>query len=168
MNALIESRTEQEKKLRKSLNKEIVHEIRKRLKRVAKQLQLESSRDPLTVARLMLAPLTHPEGPLTEEVLHQYRIQGKRARYIAELAPKSSDADQFLARLKRTQDAVGDWHDWLTLTQTAAKRLGDVHQSSLVAVLHNVTRVKFRGAVTALSSARMAQATPKAKAPRSI
>ena len=47
---------------------------------------------------------------------------------------------------------VGNWHDWLTLTQTAAKRLGDVNQSSLVAALHNVTGGKFRHAVAALSA----------------
>ena len=47
---------------------------------------------------------------------------------------------------------MGNWHDWLTLTQTAAKRLGDVNQSSLVAALHNVTGGKFRQAVAALST----------------
>jgi CHAD domain-containing protein len=159
INALIESRAEQDRKLRKSLSKEIVREIRKRLKRAAKELRLESSRDPLTVARQMLAQVTRPDGPLTEEVLHQYRILGKRARYVAELATKSTETDQFLAQLKRMQDALGDWHDWLTLTQTAAKKLGDVHESSLVAVLHNVTRVKFRGAVAALSASPVVRTT---------
>jgi hypothetical protein len=52
------------------------------------------------------------------------------------------------------QDAAGDWHDWFTLTRTAAKRLGDVHESSLVAALHNVTGAKFRSAVTVLSAMR--------------
>jgi hypothetical protein len=52
------------------------------------------------------------------------------------------------------QDALGSWHDWLTLTQTAAERLGDVNESSLVAVLHNVTRGKFRHAVSAVTAAK--------------
>ena len=76
----------------------------------------------------------------------------KRARYAAEFAPKSAEAAQFITQLKRLQDAVGNWHDWLTLTQAAAKRLGDVNQSSLVAALHNVTAGKFRHAVAALSA----------------
>ena len=42
---------------------------------------------------------------------------------------------------------LGRWHDWSTLTQTAKQRIGDIHQSSLVAALHNVTRGKYREAV---------------------
>jgi CHAD domain-containing protein len=150
MNSLIELRAEHEKKLRKVLTKDAVREIRKRLVRAARNLNLKASRDPLAVARHMLAPMTHPDGPLTEELLHQYRILGKRARYAAEFAPKSPEADRFIAELKRAQDAVGNWHDWFTLMQTAAQRLGDVRESSLVAVLHNVTGAKFRNAVAAL------------------
>jgi hypothetical protein len=52
------------------------------------------------------------------------------------------------------QDALGSWHDWLTLTQTATDRLGDVSESSLVAVLHNVTRGKFRHAVNAVTAVK--------------
>jgi hypothetical protein len=89
---------------------------------------------------------------VTEDVLHQYRIAVKRARYAAEFAPKSTEAAQFITQLKRLQDAVGNWHDWLTLTQTASKQIGEVSQSSLVAALHNVTSGKFRHAVAALSA----------------
>jgi len=159
MNSLIELRAEHEKKLRKVLTKDAVREIRKRLVRAARNLNLKASRDPLAVARHMLAPMTHPDGPLTEELLHQYRILGKRARYAAEFAPKSPEADRFIAELKRAQDAVGNWHDWFTLMQTAAQRLGDVRESSLVAVLHNVTGAKFRNAVAALPGIAKGPAT---------
>jgi CHAD domain-containing protein len=111
----------------------------------------------------MLGQPPHPDsrGTLTEDLLHHYRIIGKRARYIAELAPPSAEATQFITQLKHMQDAAGDWHDWFTLTHTAAKRLGDVHESSLVAALHNVTGAKFRNAVTALSALRAEQAPHK-------
>lgn len=158
MQSLIELREEHEKKLRKALTNEAVHEVRKRLQRAAKNLDFGTSRDPLAVARSMLRPLTHPDGPLTEDLLHQYRILGKRARYAAEFAPQSREADQFIAELKRAQDAVGNWHDWFTLMQTAAERLGDVSESSLVAVLHNVTGAKFRNAVAALPKSGIAEA----------
>ena len=157
MQGLIELRLEHERKLRKMLTKDGVREIRKRLQRAARNLNLKTSRDPLTVARKMLAPVAHPDGPLTEDLLHQYRILGKRARYAAEFAPRSPEADRLIADLKRAQDAVGNWHDWFTLMQTAAKRLGDVRESSLVAVLHNVTGVKFRNAVAALPKASFAE-----------
>lgn len=163
MNGLIELRAEHEKKLRKALNKQAVHEILKRLKRGARDVKAAKVENPLAVARKMLGQPPQPDarGTLTEDLLHHYRIVGKRARYIAELAPPSPEATEFITQLKRMQDAAGDWHDWFTLTHTAAKRLGGVHESSLVAVLHNVTGAKFRGAVTALAALRAGQTTHK-------
>jgi len=152
MQSLIELRAKHEKRLRKLLNKHTIVDIQKRLRRASKQVRLDPAHDPLTIAKGMLAHVTRPAGPVTEDVLHQYRIVVKRARYAAEFAPKSAEAVQFMAQLKQLQDALGNWHDWLTLTQTAAKRLGDINQSSLVAALHNVTGGKFRRAVAALSA----------------
>lgn len=155
---LIELRAKHEKRLQKTLNKQTIREIQKRLKRGAKQVRLEAAGDPLSVARTMLAQVVRPAGPVTEDLLHRYRIVVKRARYAAEFAPRSAEAVQFMGQLKQLQDALGNWHDWLTLTQTAAKRLGDVNQSSLVAALHNVTGGKFRQAVAALSTLSTIQA----------
>jgi CHAD domain-containing protein len=100
----------------------------------------------------MLKEVVRPAGPVSEDLLHQYRTVVKRARYAAEFAPKSAESAQFIAQVKRLQDAVGNWHDWLTLTRSASKRLGEVNQSSLVAALHNITGSKFRYAVAALSA----------------
>jgi CHAD domain-containing protein len=138
MNNLIELRAEHEKKLRKTLSKQVVHEIRKRLKRAAKDLKSVGTSDVLAVARKMLgqAPIPGARGTQTEDLLHHYRIVGKRARYIAELGAETAEATEFMTQLKRMQDAAGDWHDWFILTRSAAKRLGDVHESSLVAALH--------------------------------
>jgi CHAD domain-containing protein len=151
---LIELRGEQEKKLRKEVDAKAVREIRKRLKRARKSFRPEASRDPLAVARAMLERVDRAGAPLTEAVLHQYRILSKRARYAAEFSDQSAEAAKFIAGLKRIQDAVGDWHDWLTLTQTARKDLGEVRESPLVAELHNVTGAKFRHAVAVLSQTR--------------
>jgi CHAD domain-containing protein len=158
---LIELRAKHEKKLRKMLTKSMIREIQKRLKRASRELKSGADLDPLTVARTMLAQVVRPAGPVTEEVLHQYRIVVKRARYAAEFASKSTAAAQMIAQLKRLQDALGNWHDWLTLTQTASKRIGDAHQSSLVAALHHVTGSKFRQAVAALSNSPMLQTPSK-------
>jgi CHAD domain-containing protein len=161
MHGLIELRAKHEKKLRKLLSKDAIREIRKRLKRAARQVRPENSRDALSVARSILSEVVRPAGPVSEDLLHRYRIVVKRARYAAEFAPKSAGATQLITELKRLQDAVGNWHDWLTLTQSAAKRLGDVNQSSLVAALHNVTGGKFRHAVAALSASPTIQNTAK-------
>lgn len=148
---LIELRSEQEKKLARQLDKATVREIRKRLKRSAKHFHPEAGRDPLAVARAMLDSLHRTGAPLTETVLHQYRILSKRARYAAEFAIPSPESERFIAQIKRIQDALGDWHDWLTLTQTATAHLGDVRESPLVAELHNVTGAKYRRAIAVLS-----------------
>src|ERR1700686_821922 len=161
MHRLIELRAKHEKKLRKLLTKNSIRELRKRLKRGAKEVQPQNSRDALSVARAMLNEVVRPAGPVSEDLLHQYRTVVKRARYAAEFAPKSAQATQFISQVKQLQDAVGNWHDWLILTQAAAKRLGDVNQSSLVAVLHNVTGSKFRHAVAALSGSPTIQPVVK-------
>jgi CHAD domain-containing protein len=154
VNRLIELRAQQEKKLRKAVDEDGVREIRKRLKRAGKNFNPETSRDPLTVARGMLEEIRRRDdrgdAPVTEELLHEYRILSKRARYAAEFAEPSATAEQFIADMKRIQDALGDWHDWLTLTQTASEHLGEVRESAVVAELHNVTGAKFRHAVSVL------------------
>jgi len=162
MHQLIELRGQREKKLSKALTREAVREIHKRLKRGRKDFRPEVNRDPLAVARQILEPIARADGLPSEELVHQYRILGKRARYAAEFASKSPQSLQFIAQIERIQDALGDWHDWLTLTQSAAERLGDVRESSLVAALHNVTGAKFRNAVTSLSASHVAFAAPSA------
>ena len=154
INSLIELRGRQEKKLRKQVDPDTIREIRKRLKRAATRFNPETARDPLSVAKTMLAKLDAADAPLTEAVLHQYRILSKRARYAAEFASPSPEAASFIAAIKALQDALGDWHDWRTLTQTATDHQGDVRESPLVAELHNVTGAKFRQAVTVLRRAR--------------
>jgi CHAD domain-containing protein len=161
VNHLIEVRGRQEKKLRKEVGKDEVRELRRRLKRAEKEFNPEVSRDPLAVARAMLAEINRSDAPVSEALLHQYRILTKRARYAAEFANESKDAEQFIAGVKRVQDALGDWHDWLTLTQTAKENLGEVRESPLVAELHNVTGAKFRHAVAALSHMRGARGSTK-------
>jgi len=154
VNHLIELRGQQEKKLRKAADGTTVREIRKRLKRAAKRVDSGASRDPLAVARAMLQRLDRAGAPLTEAVLHQYRILSKKARYAAEFADPSPEAVQFIDELKKIQDALGDWHDWLTLTKTAIEHLGEVRESPVVAELHNVTGAKYRHAVAVLSRMR--------------
>jgi CHAD domain-containing protein len=154
VNRLIELRSQQEKKLRKEADEDTVREIRKRLKRAGKDFDPEESRDPLAVAKAMLEKINPGRAQVTEAMLHQYRILSKRARYAAEFAEPSVEAERFIAGIKHIQDVLGDWHDWLTLTKTASENLGEVRESALVAELHNVTGAKFRHAVAALSQMR--------------
>jgi CHAD domain-containing protein len=152
MQDLIELRLKHEVKLRKVLHKSDIRETNKRLKQACKAFETEGARDPLAVARQLLDSATTAGPSMDAAKLHRCRIAVKRARYAAELAEKSAAATQFIAELRRMQDALGNWHDWQLLTETAKQRLGDVNQSSLVAVLHNLTQGKFRQAVKAVSA----------------
>lgn len=143
---LIDLRTQYDKKLRKALDKKMVRELNKRLKRAKRELDLKTARDPLATAKAMLARAPRAAGTASDDLLHQYRIITKRARYAAEFAAKSEPAEQFILQLRRMQDALGDWHDWLMLTQNAAKRLEDGRHSTLLAMLRNVTGSKSRRA----------------------
>lgn len=156
---LLELRIQHERKLAKALKKRRIVELKKRIKRASQALKISTSRDPLSVAREILSSVSI-NGTVTEEVLHRYRIAVKRARYAAEFASESPESKQFIAGLKHLQDALGNWHDWMTLTHTARNYLGEVSQSPLVSMLHNETRIKFRHAVDALSASRKEPAAP--------
>jgi CHAD domain-containing protein len=158
MRTLAEERAKREKKLAKSLDKQTVAEVRQRLKRTAASLELPINTDPLVLARQKLSNLEVDPGNVTEKTLHQFRIAGKRARYVAELAGKDAEASRLLALLNHMQDVIGEWHDWVQLADRAEKLFGEVQDSPLVSALRNITRAKFRQAVSTLTETRAALA----------
>ena len=150
LDTMAEEQSRRSKKLQKGLRPETIAELRKRLRRVQPEMHLADV-DPL---KLAYKRLPRPgSGPLNEKMLHVCRIEAKRARYLAELAPESEDSKRFIDELKRAQDSIGEWHDALKLKQAAEKQFGDVHDSPLVAVLQNISRAKFRHAMNTLFSA---------------
>jgi CHAD domain-containing protein len=165
MRTLSEERAQREKTLPENFDQKTVSQLRKRLNRAASEVAIPESTDLLSLGMRGVLQLGRERAPLTEKTLHQYRIVGKRARYIAELARHDPKAAQVVTQLKRMQDMIGDWHDWLKLTQRAQELFGGVRESALVAALQNVTRAKFREAVAALAEARMALSE---KAPVSV
>ena len=166
MRTLAEDRAKREKKLVKALDKKTVNEVRKRLKRTAGSLDIPKNVDPVAIAIQKLNQL-ELDSAVTEETLHRFRIAGKRARYVAEMAAKSAEGTRLVEQLKHMQDAIGDWHDWAQLAQRAEKLFGGVQDSALVSALRNVARAKFRQAVNTLTEVRPKLAGQKA-APAAI
>ena len=154
MDALVQERRDREKKLAHAFDRGTAMEMRKRIKRVARELNIPDAVDPAALALQRLAELARDNAPLTEKTLHQYRILGKRARYIAELAEGNAEAERVVDSLKNMQNVLGDWHDWLKLAQKAEEILGNVRESSLVAMLHNVARAKFRQSLDVVAELR--------------
>ncbi|HEY7616694.1 MAG TPA: CHAD domain-containing protein [Terriglobales bacterium] len=166
MRAMVDERDKRERKLPKFFDEETVSVLRKRLRRAVKEMETPAGTDPVERALALFSNVGSDQAALTEEKLHQYRIAGKRARYLAELAGHNPEAQRVVEQLKRMQDVIGDWHDWLELTARAREMFGDVRESALVAALHNVTGAKFRQAVQALIEARTALASKPPSAAR--
>lgn len=157
LRTLAEMRGKRERKLLKALDGETVGGLRRRLKRAQADFETPPrTPDPLALSLRLFKRLADQQGPLTEEVLHQYRMNGKRVRYIAELAGKTGPAQHMIAKLEHMQDALGDWHDWLSLTQTVQKLAGDDLNSPLLSALNNITRAKLREAMQAVTETRAA------------
>jgi len=162
MATLLQDRIRRESRLARAFNRETAVEIQKRLRRAAGELDVPKNLDPLALALAQLVRLERNHAPLTEETLHEYRIIGKRARYIAELASaKDAEAARVVGQLKQMQDVIGDWHDWLKLTEKAERLFGGVRNSALVAMLRNVTQAKFRLGLDAVAETRAALFNPK-------
>ena len=153
MSTMAEERARRERKLVRALNKKAVADVSKRLKRAASDLEIPKSVDPLALAMQRVTELELEPGAVTEKTLHRFRIVGKRARYIAELS-NNPESTRLVEQLKHMQDVIGDWHDWLQLTERAEKLFGGVQDSALVAALRNLTRAKFRQAVHTLTETR--------------
>jgi CHAD domain-containing protein len=56
---------------------------------------------------------------LDAENLHDLRKATKKARYVAESGCAGQEFSNVAKALKRVQDVIGDWHDWLCLSQEA-------------------------------------------------
>jgi CHAD domain-containing protein len=165
---LAQERGKQAKKLEHALAKGKVRQLRKRLKRAAADLEFPGRPQPLSLTLHKLSELESGQAPLTEKTLHRYRIAGKRARYVAEFAGKDPDAQRLVERLKRMQDVIGDWHDWLKLAERAEQLFGGVRDSALVAALRNLTRAKFRQGVDAVVEMRLSIAGKKPARPEPV
>ena len=60
---------------------------------------------------------------LDAENLHDFRKVTKKARYVAESGSAGQEYSSVAKALKRVQDAIGDWHDWVCLSQEAGAAL---------------------------------------------
>ncbi len=164
MQALADLRSTREKRLLSRLTDSRIRKLRKSLRRVSANLlstvqpglgraaaasgrginrESQVSDHPAELALRMFAPLSRKYRSLSPANIHEYRTQGKRVRYVAEMAGDDPEAGHIVKLLKRQQDAVGDWHDWFTLTETAQSLFANAPDSALLAALRNVTNAKF-------------------------
>jgi len=87
-------------------------------------------------------------APLSPDNLHEYRLECKRFRYTAELGGDTTKGEALIATWKAVQDVIGEWHDYLTLSDVAERVLGD---SRLHTKLVERTQKKYQESLRAIA-----------------
>ncbi len=157
-------RAKRERKLLKTCREELRDGLQRRLKRTATRLheapsadrsRLESRRRQLLSSALdKFATAARRRPALSEANLHDFRMDCKRARYVAEMAGEGPEVTAVVGQLKRIQDAIGEWHDWLTLANTVENLVSLSGQSPLVSALRASTRSKCLEALRTTADAK--------------
>ncbi|MFZ3210285.1 MAG: CHAD domain-containing protein, partial [Terriglobales bacterium] len=162
---LEKARAKRESKLLQAFQDEADGGLHKRLKRTAAHLQGELLRPAqpgsdeqrfLTAALDKFAAVVKQYPTLSEGNLHSFRMASKRVRYLAEMAGEGPRVAAVIEPFKRIQDAIGVWHDWLTLTATAESVLAPSEQAPLLGALRASTRSKYLEALRITSDAQRA------------
>jgi CHAD domain-containing protein len=78
--------------------------------------------------------------------LHDFRKGAKNARYMAEAGGENERAEMVGKALKKLQDEIGDWHDWLMLADEAHKYL-NADGARLTAEIERMRDVHFEMAM---------------------
>lgn len=74
--------------------------------------------------------------------LHDFRKGAKKARYMAEAGGDDERASAVGKALKKLQDGIGDWHDWLMLAEEAQTYL-DQNGALLTSEIERLRDVHF-------------------------
>ena len=162
---LEKARAKRESKLLRAFQNEVGGGLHKRLERTATRLQREFSKPAqpgsdeqhfLTAALDKFAAVVKQHPALSEGNLHSFRMGCKRVRYLAEMAGEGPRVAAVIEPLKRIQDAIGVWHDWLTLAATAESVLTPSGQAPLLSALRASTRSKYLEALRITADAKRA------------
>jgi CHAD domain-containing protein len=97
-------------------------------------LRRKASRNAAVTALEAFARLASQMQQLDAGNLHDFRKGAKKARYMAESGGTDEHAGAVGKALKRLQDEIGDWHDWLVLAEEANEALGS-HGLELTALI---------------------------------
>jgi len=90
---------------------------------------------------------------LDADNLHDFRKATKKARYVAEAGAEGQGYSSVAKALKRVQDAIGEWHDWLCLAEEAKGAVGERGLEWTAVLEHEVER-SFRSAMKTTESMR--------------
>ncbi len=126
--ALRKARQKREKRLVRGVANERDRGLVKRLRQVVARASgaEHAGLDPDRVVAQVLADFEQgyvAAAPLGAANLHAFRVATKRLRYRVEPLAAEPAAAVAVRELKRVQDAIGIWHDWLTLGERVEREL---------------------------------------------
>jgi CHAD domain-containing protein len=100
--------------------------------------------------------------------LHELRIKLKLLRYRAELAPETAEQKQLVERLKSVQDAIGEWHDWEMLAESAEKEFGERMNCALLVEIRSLFAARYSAANSAAANLLTEYSPTPKKKPQSV
>jgi CHAD domain-containing protein len=165
-------RDKQAKRLVKLVRDVNVRSLQKSLRRLlavpAQPAPVERRRREQWLAQAMdqFAGAVRRRPQLQEQNLHDFRMECKRVRYLAEMAVPHPRARAWVERLKRIQDAAGEWHDSVVLCQRAEGLLDDGRPAPLVNALRIRAHNRLSQALQIIEEQRRALLAMRAEVPR--
>jgi CHAD domain-containing protein len=143
-------RVKRGKKLTELLSEELDGGVIKRLKSIgADTAGAGSTSARLSVGAIATEFLSKATPVFSEAGLHKFRVECKHLRYSAELVPESRERDTLVSELKKVQDAIGAWHDVLTLRATAEDLLGTTRP--IISLLRTLAQSRLNEAQRTIS-----------------
>lgn len=130
LDAWLEERRDRQAASLKSQAGDLAGKFDKRLADLERALEGQTRRSrikpPAELALDSFAGLAADMQLLDATNLHDFRKGAKKARYVAELAAQEDTHATLVGKtLKKLQDEIGDWHDWLVLADEAQAALQD-------------------------------------------
>ena len=115
---------------------------------------------------LQLAEQLNQPARLGPANLHPYRLKLKELRYVLELEEPQPARQELIDAIKKVQDAIGEWHDWMSLGDIAADVL-DHDRCRVIAQIKATAASRFANALAAAQSlrSRYAAKSPSGSAP---
>lgn len=117
--------------------------------------QRRKTKPPAVLALEAFARLATEMQLLDASNLHDFRKGAKKARYVAELAAQTDvEAGAVGQTLKKLQDEIGDWHDWLVLADEAHAALDASEGNELIGKVEAERERHFVAAMKTASKLR--------------
>lgn len=168
LDTLKKKRVRQASRLASLVKKVESSKIMDRLERITEKAVSKApanADEPLQAAQKELVELSSAfssRQALKPARLHELRIKLKMLRYRAELADETPEQKEFVERVKSVQDAIGEWHDWEMLAESAENQFGDRINCALLVEIRSLLAARFSAASSAALNL-LASATPPAK-----